>query len=54
MLGYLASTLSNAEIAAQLHLSLDIVKTRRRGHLHKLGATGRRDAVRTARLLHLL
>ena len=46
MLRYLASTLSNAEIAAQLYLSVNTVKTHQRMIYRKLGAAGRRDAVR--------
>ncbi|PVZ05400.1 LuxR C-terminal-related transcriptional regulator [Actinomycetospora cinnamomea] len=54
MLRYLASTLSNAEIAAELYVSLNTVKTHQRSVYRKLGATGRREAVRRARTLGLL
>jgi LuxR family maltose regulon positive regulatory protein len=54
VLRYLASTLSNAEIAAQLYLSVNTVKTHQRMIYRKLGADGRRDAVRRARQLRLL
>ena len=54
ILRYLGSTLSTAEIAAELYLSVNTVKTHQRGVYRKLGATRRRDAVRRARLLHLL
>jgi LuxR family maltose regulon positive regulatory protein len=54
VLRYLASTLSNAEIAAELYLSDNTVKTHQRALYRNLGATGRRDAVHRARLLHQL
>jgi LuxR family maltose regulon positive regulatory protein len=54
VLRYLASTLSNAEIAAELYVSVSTLKTHQRALYRKLGATGRRDAVRRARLLHQL
>jgi LuxR family maltose regulon positive regulatory protein len=54
VLRYLASTLSNAEIAAQLYLSVNTVKTHQRMIYRKLGADGRRDAVRRAKQLRLL
>ena len=54
MLRYLASTLSNAEIAAELYVSVNTVKTHQRAVYRKLGADGRRDAVHRARSLHLL
>ena len=43
MLRYLASTLSNAEIAAELYVSLSTVKTHQRALYRKLGAV---DGVR--------
>jgi LuxR family transcriptional regulator, maltose regulon positive regulatory protein len=54
MLRYLASALSNAEIAAELYVSVSTVKTHQRSVYRKLGAAGRRDAVRRARALALL
>lgn len=54
VLRYLGSSLSNAEIAAELYVSVSTVKTHQRALYRKLGAVGRRDAVRRARLLGLL
>jgi LuxR family maltose regulon positive regulatory protein len=54
VLRYLSSSLSNAEIAAELYVSISTVKTHERALYRKLGAAGRRDAVRRARLLGLL
>ncbi|MDD7968334.1 LuxR C-terminal-related transcriptional regulator [Actinomycetospora lemnae] len=54
MLRYLASTLSNPEIAAELYVSVNTVKTHQRAVYRKLGATGRREAVHRARRLGLL
>jgi LuxR family maltose regulon positive regulatory protein len=54
ILRYLASTLSNAEIAAELYLSVNTVKTHQRMVYRKLGAAGRREAVRRAKELRLL
>jgi LuxR family maltose regulon positive regulatory protein len=54
VLRYLASTLSNAEIASELYLSVNTVKTHQRMVYRKLGAGGRRDAVRRAKELRLL
>jgi len=48
------SGLSNAEIAAQLYVSVSTIKTHQRALYRKLGANGRRDAVHRARLLHQL
>jgi LuxR family maltose regulon positive regulatory protein len=54
VLRYLASTLSNAEIASELYLSVNTVKTHQRMIYRKLGADGRRDAVRRAKQLRIL
>ena len=54
VLRYLGSTLSNAEIAHQLYLSVNTVKTHQRMIYRKLRADGRRDAVRRAKDLHIL
>jgi LuxR family maltose regulon positive regulatory protein len=54
VLRYLSSALSNAEIAAELYLSVNTVKTHQRRIYRKLGADGRRDAVRRAKELRLL
>ena len=50
----LGSSLSNAEIASELYVSVNTVKTHQRAVYRKLEAAGRRDAVRRARALHLL
>jgi LuxR family transcriptional regulator, maltose regulon positive regulatory protein len=54
VLRYLASTLSNAEIAAELYVSVNTVKTHERALYRKLEVTNRRDAVSRARTLDLL
>jgi LuxR family maltose regulon positive regulatory protein len=54
VLRYLSSALSNAEIAAELYLSVNTIKTHQRMVYRKLGAAGRRDAVRRAKELRLL
>jgi LuxR family maltose regulon positive regulatory protein len=54
VLRYLVSALSNAEIAAELYVSVNTVKTHQRAVYRKLAAEGRRDAVRRARELRLL
>ncbi|MFC5143001.1 LuxR C-terminal-related transcriptional regulator [Actinomycetospora rhizophila] len=54
MVRYLASTLSNPEIATELYVSVNTVKTHQRAVYRKLGASGRREAVRRARALGLL
>jgi len=54
VLRYLPSLMTYEEIAADLVVSLNTVKTHAHGIFRKLGVTGRRQAVRTARELHLL
>ena len=54
VLRYLASTLSNTEIAGELYLSVNTVKTHQGMIYRKLSANGRRDAVRRAKELHIL
>jgi LuxR family maltose regulon positive regulatory protein len=54
ILRYLQSILSNVEIASELSLSVNTVKTHVRNIYRKLDATRRGDAVRRARELHLL
>ncbi|MEU1762174.1 LuxR C-terminal-related transcriptional regulator [Micromonospora sp. NPDC005257] len=54
VLRYLQSILSNVEIAAELSLSVNTVKTHVRNIYRKLDATRRRDAVRRARELRLI
>lgn len=54
VLRYLQSILSNVEIAAELSLSVNTVKTHVRNIYRKLDASRRREAVRRARELHLL
>ncbi|WDZ84639.1 LuxR C-terminal-related transcriptional regulator [Micromonospora cathayae] len=54
VLRYLQSILSNVEIASELSLSVNTVKTHVRNIYRKLDATRRREAVRRARELHLL
>jgi len=54
VLRYLPSLMTYEEIAADLFVSLNTVKTHAYGIFRKLGVTGRRQAVRSARELHLL
>jgi LuxR family maltose regulon positive regulatory protein len=54
VLHYLPSLMTYEEIAADLYVSLNTVKTHAYGIFRKLGVTGRRQAVRTARELHLI
>jgi LuxR family maltose regulon positive regulatory protein len=54
ILRYLASSLSNNEIASELYVSITTVKTHQRAVYRKLDAKNRRDAVRRARKLELL
>ena len=53
ILRYLTSTLSNAEIANELYVSVNTVKTHQQTVYRKLGVGGRREAVRRARALRL-
>lgn len=53
VLRYLASTLSNAEIAAELVVSVNTVKTHQRSVYRKFGVSNRRDAVERGRRLEL-
>ena len=54
MLHYLPSPMTYEEIASDLYISLNTVKTHAYGIFRKLGVSGRREAVRSARELHLL
>jgi LuxR family transcriptional regulator, maltose regulon positive regulatory protein len=54
VLRYLASALPLAEIAAELYVSPNTIKTHIKSIYRKLGAAGRRDAVNRARRLGLL
>ena len=54
ILRYLPSMMTYEEIAGDLYVSLNTVKTHAYGIFRKLGVTGRRQAVRAARELHLL
>lgn len=54
ILRYLPTMLSNAEIGAEVFVSLNTVKTHLRSIYRKLGASGRADAVEKARALGLL
>ena len=54
ILRYLQSILSNVEIAAELSVSVNTVKTHVRNIYRKLAATRRREAVQRARELRLL
>ncbi|MBE1492684.1 LuxR C-terminal-related transcriptional regulator [Plantactinospora soyae] len=54
VLRYLQSILSNVEIAAEMSLSVNTIKTHVRNIYRKLDATRRRDAVRRARERKLL
>jgi LuxR family maltose regulon positive regulatory protein len=54
VLRYLTSALSNVEIAGELYVSVNTVKTHIKSIYRKLNTTGRRDAVRRARELRLL
>jgi LuxR family transcriptional regulator, maltose regulon positive regulatory protein len=54
VLHYLPTNLSAREIAGELHLSVNTVKTHQRHLYQKLGACGRTQAVAQARALGLL
>jgi LuxR family maltose regulon positive regulatory protein len=54
VLRYLPSLMTYEEIAGDLYVSLNTVKTHAYGIFRKLGVTGRRQAVRAARELNLL
>ena len=54
VLRYLQSILSNGEIAAEMTVSVNTVKTHLRSIYRKLDTNRRREAVRRARELHLL
>ena len=54
VLRFLPTMMSNAEIAAELFVSVNTIKTHLRHVYAKLGAANRRDAVRRARELQLL
>ncbi|MDG4824980.1 LuxR C-terminal-related transcriptional regulator [Asanoa sp. WMMD1127] len=54
VLRYLQSVLSNGEIATEMTVSVNTVKTHLRNIYRKLDTNHRRDAVRRARELHLL
>ena len=54
VLRYLTSALSNVEIADELYVSVNTVKTHIKSIYRKLNTTRRRDAVRRARELRLL
>jgi LuxR family maltose regulon positive regulatory protein len=54
ILRYLPTMLSNAEIGAEIFVSLNTVKTHLRSIYRKLGANGRAEAVEQARALGLL
>jgi LuxR family maltose regulon positive regulatory protein len=54
VLRYLPSLMTYDEIASDLYVSLNTVKSHAHGIFRKLGVTGRRQAVRSARSLRLL
>jgi LuxR family maltose regulon positive regulatory protein len=54
ILRYLPTIMSNREIARQLYVSVNTVKTHLKQIYRKLGVASRRDAIARARELHLL
>ena len=54
MLRYLPTLLSNQEIAGELFVSVNTVKTHLKSIYRKLGVSDRREAVRLARDLRLV
>ena len=54
VIGHLAVMLSTAEIAAEMYISVNTVKTHLRSIYRKLSAAHRGEAVRRARQLDLL
>ena len=54
VLRYLPTMMSNADIAGELFVSVNTIKSHVKSIYRKLGATQRREAVRRARQLHLL
>ena len=54
VLGYLPTMFKATEIAADLFITINTVKTHQRSIYRKLGVVTRRDAVDRARALHLL
>jgi LuxR family maltose regulon positive regulatory protein len=54
VLGYLPTMMSNAEIASEMFVSVNTVKTHLRSIYRKLGASRRRDAVAAGRSLEII
>ncbi|MEF2529283.1 helix-turn-helix domain-containing protein [Streptomyces sp. CS62] len=54
VLALVARMMSTEEVAAELQLSANTVKTHMRGIFRKLGVSRRRDAVERARDLHVI